>query len=50
MQNGLAGDIEQRCCLGERHEAVGHLGQKALAEFVGEADPPGRVRGHLFAR
>src|SRR6266542_1922837 len=37
MQNGLAGDTEQLGGLGERQVAVGHLGQKALAEFVGEA-------------
>jgi hypothetical protein len=50
VQNGLAGDTEQLGGLGERQEAVGYRGQKALAEFVAEADPPGCVRRHLFAR
>jgi hypothetical protein len=46
---GLAGDAEQLRRLGERDVAFGHLGHEAAAHLVGEADPPGRVRGHLLA-
>jgi hypothetical protein len=49
VQHGLSGDAERLGGRGERQPAVGRVLANALAELVGEPDPPGRARGDLLA-
>jgi hypothetical protein len=50
VQHGLAGHAECLGGLGERHEAVGDVGDEARADVVGDADAPRRAGGRLLAR
>ena len=48
MQNGLAGASQSLRGLIEGQEVVGNVGHEACADFRGDSDPPGGVRGCLL--